>query len=48
MSGQELYEAKLATGRYDHYDEAALAILRQDCERQMALSEIYNGRRDEE
>lgn len=34
-----LFEAKLATGKYDHYDDHALGVLFEDCINQCAFSE---------
>ena len=36
---QEIFEAKLRTGLYNHYTESALKILRDDCIRQAELIE---------
>ena len=36
---QEIFEAKLRTGLYDHYTEQALRILKEDCIRQAELIE---------
>lgn len=43
-SGIALFEAKLATGKYDHYDEQTLSVLFEDCINQCAFAEEINRR----
>lgn len=44
VSGIALFDAKLATGKYDHYNEQALSILFEDCINQCAFAEEINRR----
>ncbi len=37
-----LFERKVATGWYDHYDEETLKILYEDCVKQVAHMENIN------
>ena len=43
-NGIALFEAKLATGKYDHYDDHALGVLFEDCINQCAAMESINRR----
>jgi hypothetical protein len=41
---KELYEAKIRTGKYDHYPPKALDRLWEDCVRQVATMTAINER----
>ncbi|WP_458397438.1 hypothetical protein [Anaerotignum sp.] len=41
----ELFDAKLRTGLYDHYDEDEKAVLFDDCVRQAAMMDRCNEKR---
>ena len=41
----ELFNRKLRTGLYDHYDEDAKAVLFDDCVRQAAMMDRCNGKK---
>lgn len=43
----EIYNAKIQTGRYDHYDAALLESLYEDCIKQAAAMHHINARRNE-
>lgn len=40
-----IYQAKLRSGQYDHYDDEQLKQLYLDCVKQVQSMDIFNGRR---
>lgn len=41
----DIFKAKMATGKYSHYDEHALEMLYSDCVTQCAIMDSVNSRR---
>ena len=43
-SAMEIYDAKIRSGKYDHYTEAMLDVLMEDCVKQAAMMHHINSR----